>query len=198
MPSSCPKRPSNREALPVGRASSWAFAGGPERNRTSDTRFRKPLLYPLSYGATAILWPAMRPSASQAHLLYRTGIRGSNGTSPQAGLPHRERSGGRQTAAGTEGEAPHAPKACSIPSGHAGPPFPPGPRPRGRPVLWTPVANRRGSTRQRLVVASPDQEPVPSGTAPDWPGAAGLRCAGYPSPPGKSGATADRHTAAAG
>ena len=25
--------------------------GGPERIRTSDTRFRKPLLYPLSYGA---------------------------------------------------------------------------------------------------------------------------------------------------
>ncbi len=24
--------------------------GGPERTRTSDTRFRKPLLYPLSYG----------------------------------------------------------------------------------------------------------------------------------------------------
>jgi hypothetical protein len=28
-----------------------APAGGPERIRTSDTRFRKPLLYPLSYGA---------------------------------------------------------------------------------------------------------------------------------------------------
>ena len=27
--------------------------GGPERFRTSDTRFRKPLLYPLSYGAGA-------------------------------------------------------------------------------------------------------------------------------------------------
>jgi hypothetical protein len=27
------------------------LAGGPDRNRTCDTRFRKPLLYPLSYGA---------------------------------------------------------------------------------------------------------------------------------------------------
>ena len=27
------------------------FIGGPSRNRTCDTRFRKPLLYPLSYGA---------------------------------------------------------------------------------------------------------------------------------------------------
>ena len=29
--------------------------GGPEMIRTSDTRFRKPLLYPLSYGAVASL-----------------------------------------------------------------------------------------------------------------------------------------------
>lgn len=28
--------------------------GGPEMNRTSDTTFRKRVLYPLSYGATAI------------------------------------------------------------------------------------------------------------------------------------------------
>ncbi len=28
-----------------------AFCGGPGQNRTADTRFRKPLLYPLSYGA---------------------------------------------------------------------------------------------------------------------------------------------------
>lgn len=27
------------------------FESGPEVNRTPDTRFRKPLLYPLSYGA---------------------------------------------------------------------------------------------------------------------------------------------------
>ncbi len=30
-------------------------AGGPDRNRTCDTRFRKPLLYPLSYGADIIV-----------------------------------------------------------------------------------------------------------------------------------------------
>lgn len=29
-------------------------AGGPERIRTSDTWFRKPLLYPLSYGAKVV------------------------------------------------------------------------------------------------------------------------------------------------
>ncbi len=29
--------------------------GGPERNRTSDLRFRKPSLYPLSYGATMVI-----------------------------------------------------------------------------------------------------------------------------------------------
>ena len=32
-------------------ASFKCFIGGPEVNRTPDTRFRKPLLYPLSYGA---------------------------------------------------------------------------------------------------------------------------------------------------
>ena len=30
---------------------SFIEGGGPEMIRTSDTRFRKPLLYPLSYGA---------------------------------------------------------------------------------------------------------------------------------------------------
>jgi hypothetical protein len=34
--------------------------GGPEKNRTSDTRFRKPLLYPLSYEA-----PELNPALSQ-------------------------------------------------------------------------------------------------------------------------------------
>ncbi len=33
------------------RCSAMALTGGPEMIRTSDTRFRKPLLYPLSYGA---------------------------------------------------------------------------------------------------------------------------------------------------
>ena len=32
-------------------AYAWVVVGGPEKIRTSDTRFRKPLLYPLSYGA---------------------------------------------------------------------------------------------------------------------------------------------------
>src|SRR5579885_1936137 len=36
-------------------------AGGADRNRTCDTRFRKPLLYPLSY------------SPAKTHLLYATG-----------------------------------------------------------------------------------------------------------------------------
>ena len=30
--------------------------GGPDRNRTCDTWFRKPLLYPLSYGASKLAW----------------------------------------------------------------------------------------------------------------------------------------------
>ena len=29
-----------------------SYDGGPDRNRTCDTWFRKPLLYPLSYGAS--------------------------------------------------------------------------------------------------------------------------------------------------
>src|SRR4051812_4200195 len=37
----------------LARPLSCGFTGGPERIRTSDTRFRKPLLYPLSYGAVA-------------------------------------------------------------------------------------------------------------------------------------------------
>jgi hypothetical protein len=36
---------SNAKAIPV------VEGGGPGRIRTCDTRFRKPLLYPLSYGA---------------------------------------------------------------------------------------------------------------------------------------------------
>jgi hypothetical protein len=34
-------------------------SGGPERIRTSDARFRKPTLYPLSYGAVLILHSAL-------------------------------------------------------------------------------------------------------------------------------------------
>jgi hypothetical protein len=45
--------------------------GGPGRIRTSDTRFRKPLLYPLSYGAVDgsgyVLLPSSRRVASAAH-----------------------------------------------------------------------------------------------------------------------------------
>jgi hypothetical protein len=61
-----PRHPSTRNATPPARAAErrkrWKWCaltccesrgrcGGPGRSRTSDQRFRKPLLYPLSYGA---------------------------------------------------------------------------------------------------------------------------------------------------
>ena len=51
------QRPSATTRLPCSRSLSCA----PGRIRTSDTRFRKPMLYPLSYGST-------RPSRLGAHL----------------------------------------------------------------------------------------------------------------------------------
>ncbi len=38
---------------------SHVFEGAPERIRTSDTRFRKPLLYPLSYEGGVWLSPSI-------------------------------------------------------------------------------------------------------------------------------------------
>ena len=45
------RRRGQQPAVPATSLKKPLNPGGPERNRTSDTRFRKPLLYPLSYGA---------------------------------------------------------------------------------------------------------------------------------------------------
>ena len=37
-------------------ASELDFSGAPGRDRTCDLRFRKPLLYPLSYGGGSSAW----------------------------------------------------------------------------------------------------------------------------------------------
>ena len=44
--------------------------GAPERTRTSDTRFRKPLLYPLSYGGAMRMPNAMDPVCSTLRVEY--------------------------------------------------------------------------------------------------------------------------------
>src|SRR3954468_17540329 len=48
---SAARRQSSPSAEAPDEALTCDYASGPERIRTSDTRFRKPLLYPLSYGA---------------------------------------------------------------------------------------------------------------------------------------------------
>ena len=52
---------------------SRAPIGDPGRTRTCDTRFRKPVLYPLSYGASdpSILFPVHTSPALPKHLMLR-------------------------------------------------------------------------------------------------------------------------------
>ena len=46
----CTKCARITRAVCTGRKKKYLYAGAPGRDRTCDLRFRKPLLYPLSYG----------------------------------------------------------------------------------------------------------------------------------------------------
>lgn len=63
----CPVLPNRHTVFELLFVKTPVRSGGPETNRTSDTRFRKPLLYPLSYGAN---YPCILPQGSQEFNIY--------------------------------------------------------------------------------------------------------------------------------
>ena len=54
IPLSPPPEVQEKKQVRANTALTWLFHGAPEMIRTSDARFRKPTLYPLSYGGNLL------------------------------------------------------------------------------------------------------------------------------------------------
>jgi hypothetical protein len=126
---SCPHTSGTASSLVSGRFH-WSDLGAPERTRTSDTRFRKPMLYPLSYEGGELVpfltEPRQGTCSRGPRLLQPTdrrsvAIAGATGQVVAGGVWPRLRTAGcRLPPVSTADRGGWSGGACTSPTGAAG------------------------------------------------------------------------------